>query len=264
MRKKLSDVAPYITAYSADAVTAQLEPYREYEIDIGGCRLLDGANAVINSLINRGFILVDSENKFNNNILSYNRQIKVPDLTHSLYPDKYASTLKELSDMMKNLDEDKIYNCRNPDDFPLVFITQLFKPQIVWHIPEEFFTAFAEYAWKILYYKHAAPNIMQFVKIMENERKMDMLAYNNLYSFYKPKDFSLDNKCVLPNTAVSCTWGEAFYLFKILPFSLCREKHIPKDKEDPYYQVLKNIADSIKPKQAAKIDLKEFIGGGYI
>ena len=99
---------------------------------------------------------------------------------------------------------------------------------------------------------------------MKNEEKLDILAYNSLYTFDKPKDFSINNKCVLPNFTVSCTWGEAFYGFKILPFSLCREKHIPKTKEDPYYQTLKNIADSVKSKIPAKTDLKKFISGGCI
>lgn len=143
MRKKLSDITPYITIYAANALTAQLDPYKNYEIDICGCRLLDGANAVISKLINKGFILVDGENKFNDDIFIHNRQIKKINSEDLVYPDKYASTLRELSDIMKSLIENKIYNCRNSDDFPLVFITNLFKPHIVWYIPETFFTDFA-------------------------------------------------------------------------------------------------------------------------
>jgi len=264
MRKKFSDITPYITAHIAETAAVQLEPYKSFEIDIAGCHLFDGANAVINDLTDKGFKFVDSKNRLNNDIFEHNRQLKKPNLEKSVYPDKYYESLKELSEAVNRLEENKIYSCRNSDDFPLVLLSQLFKPNIVWYIPDVYFSDFIGYMWKMLYYKSSAPDIRQFISIMAGEEKIEMLAYNTLYAFNKPKNFGIDEECVLLDFDISCTWNEAFYRHKFIPYSVSRKKHIPKTKEDPYYQVLRNISESVKSKKAPKIDLKKFIEGGIL
>ena len=247
MRKKLSDITPYITIQAADAIAAQLEEYKDYEIDTADCHFLTGGDAVVNKLSKMGY-----------------RRIADPDLSESVYPDKYAQSLKEIYDMLDKFSADTIYSCRNSADFPLVLMTQLFSPQITWYITEVDYMDFGEYVWKMLYYKNSIPDITQFEKIMKYEKKLNVLAFNSLYTFEKPDDFSLDGKCSLNKFTESRTWREAFYKIKILPYSICRKVHIPKSRESPYYQVLKNISASLKTSETEKIDLKKFIVGGQL
>ena len=264
MRKKLSDITPYITIQAADAIAAQLEEYKDYEIDTADCHFLNGGDAVVNKLSKMGYRIIDSKSEFNNGIFKHNRRIADPDLSESVYPDKYAQSLKEIYDMLGKFSADTIYSCRNSADFPLVLMTQLFSPQITWYVAEVDYMDFGEYVWKMLYYKNSIPDTTQFEKIMKYEKKLNVLAYNSLYTFEKPDDFSLDGKCSLNKFTESRTWREAFYKIKILPYSICRKVHIPKSRESPYYQVLKNISASLKTSETEKIDLKKFIMGGQL
>lgn len=261
MAIKLLEITKCVTSDSANIILSELSKKSNIDniVDIAGCSLFNGANAVLEDIIKEGFEIIDSDNKFNNDILKFNRNIHQINLSQTAYADKYPINKDEILNIIKGLEDEIIYSCRTEGDFPVVLLSQILKPAIMWYVPDLLFTDFINYSFNMLYRKNGKIELNHFLEIMKQEEKADILANNTLYTIELPKKFTGKEVFNFFSNSYNYTWIDIFYRIKILPFSLGRYKHLPKSNNDVYFYVVNNIIASIKRKRKKLLDLEKFI-----
>lgn len=255
----LADITPYITFHAKDYILKQVSIQNDKIIDIADCHLLSDSNVVIKSLIENGYIVIDSKNEFNNNILKHNIGLKPFDASQTKLISIFPDTISDLYLCINKLEDSYIYEC-NYNYFSVTMLSQLLKPNIRWYVPQDIFSDYIKYVFNMLYSKDNILNIFQFERILSEEKKLNLFLFNTLYEIDKPQNFSMDTIVDIPYINYNLKWRELFYKIWVFPYSLGYKQHIPSNEADPYYIVVNNILNSIIYKPKTQIDLSEFIG----
>lgn len=252
----LSNITKYIIPSATNHILAALERYNpnKEDIDIANVYILFDGNSVLRQLMINGYRLVNSKDKFVNDILQQ-EEVVIPPLT------KIENSLNDFDDIkttLVNLKTNLTYECDRSDLFPLVLLSFIYRPSVDWFVIDREKFDFIKYCKNMLYVVKGHPSIDMFEELIKDERSLRLVKYNNLYKIDNPYTH-IEQKVKLPFMYMEDSWSNIFFTQTILPDSLGRIVH---SKEARYRKVVENIGyNLLLGNKHRNITLDNFIRG---
>jgi hypothetical protein len=195
-------------------------------IDLADVVIFDNAPSIINDLIRKGYVFIDSKDELRNALLIKNREAlritaAVTDVSD------IPSDMAAIKEAIKDFNEEEIYNCRDSRLYPLITLTQLSRPGVKWTFSGNSWIDYGNYVANKLYYRGGSPKLAVFIDVLKNTEKLYIVRNNSFVEF--SNTFTGENEIArVPYVEDKWTWKEIFYRATLIPAEFGKVKLVDR------------------------------------
>jgi len=225
-------------------------------IDLSDVVIFDNAPSIINELINKGYIFVDTKDSFRNELLMKNREAK--EITAAITDVSDApADMAAIKEAIRSFNEDDIYNCCDSRLYPLITLTQLSRPGVKWTFSGSSWIDYGNYVAKKLYYRAGSPKLSIFIDALRNAERLFIVRNNSFVEF--ANTFANENEIArVPYVEDKWTWKEIFYRAVLIPADFGKVKLVDRQ---PWKDAVDTILQDCTRRTVKLVSLNQYMRG---